>query len=133
MSLAGPRGRVPMGGLSVERFAAGRMALIGEAAHVFPPIGAQGLNLGLRDVMALREALLGSDDPGDDVVMAAYDRARQSDVRLRTGAVDALNRTLLTDLLPADLLRGAGLLALSRIGPLRRFVMRQGLAGGTAR
>jgi 2-octaprenyl-6-methoxyphenol hydroxylase len=122
-----------MGGLSVERFAAKRMALIGEAAHVFPPIGAQGLNLGLRDLMALREALLGSDDPGDDVVMAAYDRARQSDVRLRTGAVDALNRTLLTDLLPADLLRGAGLLALSRIAPLRRFVMRQGLAGGTAR
>ncbi|AOO82418.1 UbiH/UbiF family hydroxylase [Bosea vaviloviae] len=133
MSLAGPRGRVPMGGLSVARFATNRMALIGEAAHVFPPIGAQGLNLGLRDVMALREALLGSDDPGEDVVMAAYDRARQSDVRLRTGAVDALNRTLLTDLMPADLLRGAGLLALSRIGPLRRFVMRQGLAGGTAR
>ena len=65
--------------------------------------------------------------------MAAYDRARQADVRLRTGAVDMLNRTLLTDLVPADLLRGAGLLALSRIGPLRRLVMRQGLAGGGRR
>lgn len=129
--LDGPRGRAPMAGLSVERFAAGRMALIGESAHVFPPIGAQGLNLGLRDVAALREALRGEDDPGSDRVMSAYDAARQADVRLRTGAVDALNRTLLTDLMPADLLRGAGLLALSRIGPLRRFVMRQGLAGGT--
>lgn len=131
LTLDGPRGRAPMAGLSVERFAAGRMALIGEAAHVFPPIGAQGLNLGLRDVAALREALRGADDPGSDDAMTAYDAARQSDVRLRTGAVDALNRTLLTDLMPADLLRGAGLLALSRIGPLRRFVMRQGLAGGT--
>lgn len=131
LTLDGPRGRAPMAGLSVERFAAGRMALIGEAAHVFPPIGAQGLNLGLRDVAALREALRGKDDPGSDDVMTAYDAARQADVRLRTGAVDALNRTLLTDLMPADLLRGAGLLALSRIGPLRRFVMRQGLAGGT--
>jgi 2-octaprenyl-6-methoxyphenol hydroxylase len=132
LTLAGPRGKIPMGGLSVERFAAQRMALVGEAAHVFPPIGAQGLNLGLRDVAALREALQGASDPGSDAAMTAYDRARQSDVRLRTGAVDMLNRTLLTDLVPADLLRGAGLLALSRIGPLRRLVMRQGLAGGSA-
>jgi 2-octaprenyl-6-methoxyphenol hydroxylase len=132
MTVAGPRGRVPMGGLSVDRFANARMALIGEAAHVFPPIGAQGLNLGLRDVAALRDAIAGTDDPGDEAALAAYDRSRQADVRLRTGAVDALNRTLLTDLLPADLMRGAGLLALSRIAPLRRLVMRQGLAGGTA-
>jgi 2-octaprenyl-6-methoxyphenol hydroxylase len=131
MAVEGARGRVPMGGLSVERFGAGRMALIGEAAHVFPPIGAQGLNLGLRDVAALRQSLDGAGDPGCEAVIAAYDGTRQTDVRLRTGAVDALNRTLLTDLLPADLLRGAGLLALSRIGPLRRLVMRQGLAGGT--
>jgi 2-octaprenyl-6-methoxyphenol hydroxylase len=127
MTVSGARGKVPMGGLSVERFGAGRMALIGEAAHVFPPIGAQGLNLGLRDVADLRAALEGAADPGGDGVLAAYDRARRADVRLRTGAVDMLNRTLLTDLVPADLLRGAGLLALSRIGPLRRFVMRQGV------
>lgn len=133
MTASGPRGKVPMGGLSVERFGAGRMALIGEAAHVFPPIGAQGLNLGLRDVAALSEALSGVADAGAASVIADYDRARQADVRLRTGAVDMLNRTLLTDLLPADLMRGAGLLALSRIGPLRRLVMRQGLAGGAAR
>lgn len=132
MTLAGPRGRVPMGGLSVDRFADARMALVGEAAHVFPPIGAQGLNLGLRDVAALRDAVAGADDPGEEAALLAYDRSRQADVRLRTGAVDALNRTLLTDLLPADLMRGAGLLALSRIAPLRRLVMRQGLAGGTA-
>lgn len=132
MSVAGPRGRVPMSGMSVDRFGAERSVLIGEAAHVFPPIGAQGLNLGLRDVMALRDAVRGAVDPGGDAVIAAYDRSRQADVRLRTGAVDALNRTLLADILPADLLRGAGLLALSRIGPLRRIVMRQGLAGGAS-
>ncbi|MEN5081671.1 UbiH/UbiF family hydroxylase [Bosea sp. TWI1241] len=132
LRIAGPRGRVPMGGLSVDRFAAGRIALVGESAHVFPPIGAQGLNLGLRDVAALRDAVAGSADPGAAEAMDRYDRSRRNDVRLRTGAVDALNRTLLTDLLPADFLRGAGLLALSRLGPLRRLVMRQGLAGGMA-
>ncbi|AZO77274.1 MULTISPECIES: UbiH/UbiF family hydroxylase [unclassified Bosea (in: a-proteobacteria)] len=132
MTVAGPRGRVPMSGLSVDRFADARMALIGEAAHVFPPIGAQGLNLGLRDVAALRDAVAGAEDSGEEAALLAYDRSRQADVRLRTGAVDALNRTLLTDLLPADLMRGAGLLALSRIATLRRLVMRHGLAGGTA-
>ena len=123
----------PLSGMTAARFGKGRAALIGEAAHVFPPIGAQGLNLGLRDVIALREALVDASDPGGADVVAAYDRARTADVRLRTGAVDALNRTLLTDLMPADLLRGAGLLALSRLGPLRRLVMRQGLAGGIGR
>lgn len=132
MALDGPRGAVPMGGLSVSRFAASRIALAGESAHVFPPIGAQGLNLGLRDVLALCDTVADAADPGDDGVMARYDRSRQADVRLRTGAVDALNRTLLSEVLPADLLRGAGLLALARLAPLRRIVMRHGLAGGSS-
>ncbi len=126
MSLDGPRGLTPMGGLSVDRFCAERVALIGEAAHVFPPIGAQGLNLGMRDVMALRECINPA-DPGAETGLGAYNRNRSSDVRTRTGAVDALNRSLLSDMLPVDFARGLGLLALERIGPLRRFVMRQGL------
>ena len=56
-----------------------------------------------------------------------YQRNRDLDVRLRTAAVDGLNRTLLTGMLPTDFLRGAGLLALSNIGPLRRIVMREGV------
>lgn len=126
LQVDGPRGLVPMGGLSVERFSAPRTALIGEAAHVFPPIGAQGLNLGLRDVAALVDAAR-EPDPGAPEGLAAYERSRASDVRTRTGAVDALNRSLLSDLLPVDFARGLGLLALDSIAPLRRFVMRQGL------
>jgi 2-octaprenyl-6-methoxyphenol hydroxylase len=128
MRLDGPRGLVPMGGLSASRFAAGRAAIVGEAAHVFPPIGAQGLNLGLRDVAALVTALgRPGGDPGAATKLAAYDAGRAGDVRMRTLAVDALNRSLLAGLLPVDALRGAGLMALSAIPPLRRFVMRQGL------
>jgi 2-octaprenyl-6-methoxyphenol hydroxylase len=131
MRIDGPRGLVPLSGLSVERYFAPRLALVGEAAHVFPPIGAQGLNLGLRDVAALRDAVVDSrtrgDDPGSDETLRAYQSGRDLDVRLRTAAVDGLNRTLLSDFLPADLLRGAGLLAVSGIGPLRRAVMREGI------
>lgn len=131
MCLEGPRGLVPMSGLSVARFQAMRLALVGEAAHVFPPIGAQGLNLGLRDVAALRDAVIDAGDeghePGSEQALARYQRGRDLDVRLRTTAVDSLNRTLLAGFLPADFLRGAGLLTLSNIGPLRRAVMREGV------
>ncbi len=127
MRVDGPRGVVPLSGLSVDRYWASRLAFVGEAAHVFPPIGAQGLNLGLRDVAALRDAVVDAEDPGADAPLAVYQRGRDLDVRLRSAAVDSLNRTLLSGLLPADFLRGAGLLALSAIGPLRRAVMREGV------
>ena len=131
MRIDGPKALVPMTGLSVDRYRAHRLALVGEAAHVFPPIGAQGLNLGLRDVASLRDAVVdareANTDLGSDEALAGYQRSRDVDVRLRTSAVDSLNRTLLTGFLPADLLRGAGLLALSGIGPLRRAVMREGV------
>jgi 2-octaprenyl-6-methoxyphenol hydroxylase len=126
IAIDGPRGLVPMGGLSVERFVSERCALVGEAAHVFPPIGAQGLNLGLRDVASLAASVAAS-DPGRADGLACYQRSRASDVGTRTRAVDALNRSLLADFLPVDFARGAGLLALDAIAPLRRYVMRQGL------
>ena len=131
MRIDGPRGVVPMSGLSVERYCAPRLALVGEAAHVFPPIGAQGLNLGLRDVASLRDGVVDAGTAGRDVgseeMLQVYQRGRDLDVRLRTAAVDSLNRTLLAGLLPADFLRGAGLLAVAGIPPLRRYVMREGV------
>jgi 2-octaprenyl-6-methoxyphenol hydroxylase len=131
MRIDGPRGLVPMTGLSVNRYRAQRLALVGEAAHVFPPIGAQGLNLGFRDAASLRDAVIDGqsegNDPGSEDTLARYQRSRDLDVRLRTAAVDGLNRTLLTGMIPTDFLRGAGLLALSNIGPLRRIVMREGV------
>ncbi len=132
MTIDGPRGVVPMGGLSVDRFHADRLALVGEAAHAFPPIGAQGLNLGLRDVASLRDAVVGSDggggDPGSVAALRRYDRGRRFDVRSRTFGVDMLNRTLLSGLLPADFLRGAGLRVLAHATPLRRMMMREGVS-----
>lgn len=127
----GPRGLVPMRGLSVSLPVGKRLALIGEAAHVFPPIGAQGLNLGLRDAAALRDAvrdaLRDGRDPGSSDALAGFGRGRRFDAGMRGRAVDLLNRSLLADLLPVDALRGLGLLALASIGPLRRAVMREGV------
>ncbi|MGV2978898.1 FAD-dependent monooxygenase [Camelimonas sp. ID_303_24] len=132
MRVEGRCGVIPMRGLTAERFAGHGMALVGEAAHMFPPIGAQGLNLGLRDVAALRDALIAARARGascsDASALAAYDRGRRLDVATRTHAIDALNRSLLSRLPGADFLRGAGMLALEHVRPLRRLAMREGLA-----
>jgi 2-octaprenyl-6-methoxyphenol hydroxylase len=129
VAIDGKRQMFPLSGMNARRFAANRVALVGEAAHLFPPIGAQGLNLGYRDVTALADALAGRpEDPGASEVLAAYDRARRGDVFTRTAAVDVLNRTLLSDFLPVQVLRGAGLFLLDRMPPLRRLAMRQGVA-----
>jgi 2-octaprenyl-6-methoxyphenol hydroxylase len=126
------RGARPLGGLSVDTFAANRIALVGEAAHVLPPIGAQGLNLGIRDAAAIAElaadALASGGDPGASAILAAYDKARHTDAHPRQIAVDLLNRSLLADFLPFDAARAAGLWALASLPPLRRAVMRRGMA-----
>jgi 2-octaprenyl-6-methoxyphenol hydroxylase len=131
MRIDGPRGLVPMRGLLAATPVAQRLALVGEAGHVFPPIGAQGLNLGLRDAAALRDMLVRAArdgrDPGGRGVLDTYARGRRLDAAARTAAVDALNRSLLTALLPLDLARGIGLLAMTHLGPLRRIVMREGV------
>jgi 2-octaprenyl-6-methoxyphenol hydroxylase len=129
MVITGPTGVVPMSGLSVAHYVSTRLALVAEAAHVFPPIGAQGLNLSLRDVAALRDAVVDARDRHADIggagALAAYQRSRELDVPFRTAAVDGLNRMLLADHFAVNLLRGAGLLAIGSIGPLRRAVMHE--------
>ena len=113
-------------------FGRNRVALLGEAAHVFPPIGAQGLNLGIRDVADLVDSVRQTPaDPGEARVLAAYDRKRRPDILARTGAVDLLNRSLLSDLLPAQFARMAGLGLLGAFGPLRAFFMREGMRPGS--
>ena len=131
------RGRFPLRVGTARRFADRRIALVGEAAHIIPPIGAQGLNLGLRDAATISELAILADrrhhDIGSDEVLAHYDRLRRADVGSRTLAIDLLNRTLLSDFLPAQSLRGLGLYLIDRIGPLRRAVMREGVAPAGAR
>ncbi|MGA8359382.1 MAG: UbiH/UbiF family hydroxylase [Xanthobacteraceae bacterium] len=125
------RGIFPLAIETAEAFARGRIALVGEAAHVVPPIGAQGLNLGLRDGATLAEIVAGarrqSLDVGAPDVLARYDRQRRADATSRTIAIDMLNRSLLTDFFPAHGARGLSLYLVDHIGPLRRALMREGV------
>jgi 2-octaprenyl-6-methoxyphenol hydroxylase len=113
---------------TARRFAAERIALVGEAGHRIPPIGAQGLNLGLRDAAAIAEiAADHRTDPGAPDVTDRYDRERRADIMTRSFAVDLMNRSLLSGFLPMQGLRGIGLHLLNSIGPLRRAMMREGV------
>jgi 2-octaprenyl-6-methoxyphenol hydroxylase len=130
------RGVFPLSVATAKRFGAKRIALVGEAAHVIPPIGAQGLNLGLRDAASIGELAVAAHRDGSDIgaddVLAAYEKMRRPDVGTRTLAIDLLNRTLLTDFLPVQGMRGLGLYMIDRIGPLRRAVMREGVQPAAA-
>ena len=126
------RGVFPLAVETAERFASRRTALVGEAGHVLPPIGAQGLNLGLRDAATIAELAVAARRDGVDIgaarVLAGYDGLRRPDIVSRTAAVDVLNRVLLSEFLPALGMRGVGLYFLNRMAPLRWAIMRAGMA-----
>jgi len=123
-------GQFRMGGMQVSQHAKGRMALVGETCHIFPPIGAQGLNLSLRDVADLEDCLASVDLRNERELsraLARYDRHRRADIGFRTNGVDVLNRSLIIPYLPVDLFRGASFIAVAALGPLRRAVIREGV------
>ncbi len=125
-------GLFPLAVETAHSFARDRIALVGEAAHVVPPIGAQGLNLGLRDAATLAEIVADARREGTDVgspdVLARYEAQRRADVTSRRIGIDLLNRSLLADFLPIQGARGLSLFLVDRIGPLRRALMREGIA-----
>ncbi|WP_295045070.1 UbiH/UbiF family hydroxylase [uncultured Paracoccus sp.] len=108
-----------------DRFTATRTALIAEAAHVVPPIGAQGLNMSLADLSALID--LSGGDPGNPDSLAAYARARRPEAYARLLGIDALNRASQAGARPLRDLRAAALGGLYGIAPVRRLMMRAGL------
>ena len=130
MKILSDIGQFRMGGMQVSQHARGRLALVGETCHVFPPIGAQGLNLSLRDVADLEDCLASVDLANDRELsraLARYDRHRRADIGFRTHGVDLLNRSLIIPYLPVDLFRGASFIAVAALGPLRRAIIREGI------
>jgi 2-octaprenyl-6-methoxyphenol hydroxylase len=124
----------PLGGLRAARYSAPRVALVGDAAHGLHPIHAQGFNLGVRDVAALAEEVVGcvraGADPGAAEPLLRYDRRRRADAALTLGFTDGLNRLFSNDWAPAKLVRGLGLAALERLPPLKQLAMRRGMGVG---
>ncbi len=134
LRLASPRRLWPIVAQVASRLDGPRTALVAEAAHVVPPIGAQGLNMSLRDIATLLDLCIAARDAGDDIgapdLLSRYNRRRHPDVLLRMAGLDALNRAAMAGARPLRDLRRTGLKALHGNPPLRRAVMRLGLAAG---
>ncbi len=121
----------PLSGLISHRFAANRTILVGETAHVFPPIGAQGLNLGFRDVQTLINILPKKiSNYNSEMIVARYNKCRKPDILIRSRSVHMLNSSLLSNMLPVHIIRSLGLGLLRSCSPLRNLFMREGMYPG---
>jgi 2-octaprenyl-6-methoxyphenol hydroxylase len=135
----GPRWAYPLAFLHAERYVAERLALVGDAAHVIHPIAGQGLNLGLRDVMALSECLIDARrlglDLGDAEALQRYERWRRLDNWMLSAVTDSLNRLFSNAVPVVKTTRDLGLAAVNRVPPLKRLLMRHamGLVGDLPR
>ena len=128
LNLASRRMVWPIISQIADRMSAERVALVAEAAHVMPPIGAQGLNTSLADLACLLDlATARPADLGDVAMLDAYAKARHRDVRLRVTGIDALNRASMAGSPLVQPLRAAGIRALHDVAPVRRAVMKLGL------
>jgi 2-octaprenyl-6-methoxyphenol hydroxylase len=127
----GPRWTYALGLMLAERYAATRLALVGEAAHVIHPIAGQGLNLGVRDVASLAELVIDwrrlGLDIGDDRILRRYQRWRRFDTLLLATVTDGLNRLFSNRIAPLRLARDFGLGVVSRLPPLKRLLMRDAM------
>jgi 2-octaprenyl-6-methoxyphenol hydroxylase len=127
LTLASRRSLWPIVTQVAERMSGQRIALMAEAAHVVPPIGAQGLNMSLADLRALHDLTAGTPDPGAAPLLDAYHRARHGEVRTRAAGIDLLNRASRAAARPMRDLRAAGLTALYGAPRIRRMLMQMGL------
>lgn len=124
----GPRFSYPLSLHVARRYVAGRLVVIGDAAHGIHPIAGQGVNLGWRDVAALAELVVDAHRLGLDIgaadLLAQYERWRRTDTLSLAAVTDGLTRLFSNDIKPIRLARDIGLAAVNRIPPLKRFLVR---------
>lgn len=129
--VTGPRWSYPLSFLHAERYTGHRLALIGDAAHGIHPIAGQGLNLGLRDIAALTEALVDARRLGLDLgqadVLEQYARWRRTDTLVLSAVTDGLTRLFSNDIAPVRVARDLGLGLVDRIAPLKKLFMRHAM------
>jgi 2-octaprenyl-6-methoxyphenol hydroxylase len=134
LRVAGRRAVWPIIGQIAGRMAGKRVALMAEAVHVIPPIGAQGLNMSLADLEDLARRIAGAREAGDDIggakLLEAYQRRRWPETAARVAGVDALNRAALAEAQPIRDLRRMALGLVHGVAPVRRMAMKLGMGAG---
>lgn len=131
IEVLGPRWSYPLSLMHARRYAAPRLALVGDAAHVIHPIAGQGLNLGIRDIAALAELVVDARRLGLDIadaeVLTQYERRRRFDNLTLAAVTDGLNRLFSNAVPPVRLARDMGLALVDRLPPVKRLLMRHAM------
>lgn len=128
LTLASRRTIWPIISQYADRLSGERIALVAEAAHVVPPIGAQGLNMSLKDLSVLRDlAWQAGTELGNRAMLDAYHQKRIADIRARVAGITLLNRTSMLSAQPLRDMRLKGLDALYTLKPVRTTLMQLGL------
>lgn len=125
MRVASARVAFPLRRQLASTLHAGRVLVVGDAAHVVHPLAGQGVNLGLRDAAALVEVFAASRGEPSDARLARWARTRRSENALAAGVFDGLNRLFSNDAMVPLLMRGAALGIAGRIRPLTRALWRR--------
>ncbi len=128
LTLASKRSVWPIISQIAHQITGPRTALVAESAHVMPPIGAQGLNMSLKDLACLLELAQAQPDAlGSPAMLDSYARKRHADIKLRVAGIDALNRASIAGHPTFQSLRTKGIEALYGIAPVRKALMQMGL------
>ncbi len=128
LTLASRRTVWPIISQVAQRMSAERVALLAEAAHVVPPIGAQGLNMSLGDLRTLLDlAVNDRDGLGNQQMLDRYHKARHNEVQTRVTGIDLLNRASMAEKQALRDVRASGLNALYSLAPVRKTLMQMGL------
>ena len=122
------RAAFPLRRQLAKSYVSGRVLLLGDAAHAVHPLAGQGVNLGLRDVAALRATWREAQSRGTAFDaghrLARWERGRRSDATVSAHAFETINRTFSNDAMWPTLLRGHLLGLAGRIPPLSRALWR---------
>jgi len=116
--------------INAEKLYRNRVMLVGESAHVIPPIGAQGLNLGLRDIITFYNILLDSNakDPGAKSILSSYNNMRWLDIYKRYKSVNLLYQSMMNNNVGYSALRNIGFLTLNKSRRVRNILLTEGLS-----
>ena len=116
--------------INAEKLYRNRVMLIGESAHVIPPIGAQGLNLGLRDIISFYKVLSNYDEknPGSKTILSSYNNARWLDIYKRYKSVNLLYQSMMNNNAGYSALRNIGFITLNKSKKIRNMLLTEGLS-----
>jgi 2-octaprenyl-6-methoxyphenol hydroxylase len=131
LKLSSQRWSYPLSVCLPRRLIDNRLALVGDAAHIFHPVAGQGLNVGLRDVATLAEVLteafsLGL-DLGSATLLSRYQKARRADIIGMTLLTDGLVRVFSNQSRLLAHVRSVGFSIARRCPSLKNFMIRHAM------